>query len=365
MPLGLYIHVPFCRSKCAYCDFFSFAPDEAAKDEYTEKIIEDIKNWAARLNRAADTLYFGGGTPSLLGGNRLARIIIAAREGFGLKGAEITVECNPGDDLAKDFAILKSAGVNRVSIGAQSGLDNELKSLSRRHNARQIEETVLAAKNAGISNISLDIMLGIPQQTAESLKKTVEFFASLPISHISAYILKVEKGTPMELRTGELPDEDATADLYLQACRLIEDAGFKRYEISNFAKSEMESRHNLKYWNCEEYLGLGPSAHSFLNGRRFCFERDFEGYLAGNDPVEDGAGGDTAERMMLALRLEKGIDPIEFCEAESEAHFKLQKHLEKFCKAGLMKQADGRFSFTHNGALVSNECIIQLIECLE
>jgi len=365
MSLGLYIHVPFCRSKCDYCDFYSFAPEESAKDEYTDKIIEDIKNWAARVNRAADTLYFGGGTPSLLGGERLAKIVSAAKESFGLIDGEITVECNPGDDLAEDFRILALAGVNRVSIGAQSGVDSELKSLSRRHNAAQIEKTVLAAKNAGIGNISLDIMLGIPNQTSESLKATVDYFASLPVEHISAYILKVERGTPMERRTRELPDDDAAADLYLLCCSLLEKAGFSRYEISNFAKSGRESRHNLKYWECEEYLGLGPSAHSFLDGRRFYFERDYKGYLEGNLPIEDGEGGDTAERLMLALRLSKGIDPAEYCPIGSEGFSELSRCLENFCKAGLMKKTDGRYAFTHGGALVSNECIIQLTECIE
>lgn len=365
MSFGLYIHVPFCRSKCAYCDFYSFAPNEKEAEEYTDRIIEDINNWAARLNRAADTLYFGGGTPSLLGGERIARIVAAAKAGFGLKDAEITVECNPGDALAEDFRIMALSGVNRISIGAQSGSDEELKLLSRRHNARQIDKTVFDAKAAGIDNISLDIMLGIPKQTAESLTDTINHFADLPVSHISAYMLKVEKGTPMEKRIHELPGEDLTADLYLKACEELGKRGFERYEISNFCRLGRISRHNVKYWLCEEYLGLGPSAHSFIDGRRFYFERSFADYMSGAEALEDGPGGDAAEQLMLALRLSEGLDVEAFCEKNDlGSKEELEAELDIMVKNGLMRLQNGRYSFSDNGALVSNSCILRLIEAI-
>lgn len=362
MPIGLYIHVPFCKSKCAYCDFYSFPPtDEQVKEEYTRRIIEDLEKWAARVDRAADTLYFGGGTPSLLGGERIARIVMAAKRYFGLEDAEITVECNPGDDLAADFKLMADAGVNRISIGGQSAVNSELKELSRRHSAEDTEKTVYAAINAGITDISVDIMLGIPRQSHRSLNQTVKMFSSLPINHISAYILKVEKGTPMEKRTGELADEDTVADLYLQACRELKDAGFHRYEISNFGKNSKVSRHNVKYWHCEEYLGLGPAAHSFIDGRRFCFGRSFSDYMEGAEPVDDGVGGDLKEYIMLNLRLDEGLN-IDNCAQKFGPDFKsgFETEAEKFIKMGLMKRQGSSYSFTDQGALVSNECILRL-----
>ncbi len=365
MQTGIYIHVPFCRSKCAYCDFYSFAPEGNWAEDYTNRVIEDLNNWAARVNRAADTLYFGGGTPSLLDGDRIAEIVTSAKSLFGLKNAEITVECNPGDDLAEDFKAMRAAGVNRISIGAQSGIDHELRLLSRRHTAEQIGKTVMQAKAAGIDNISLDIMLGIPKQDAASLSRTIKYFTSLPVTHISAYMLKVEKGTPMEQRVSELPDDDLTADLYLQACRELKEAGFGRYEVSNFCRAGFEGRHNLKYWRCEEYVGIGPSAHSFLDGRRFYYERSYQGYMAGGEPVDDGEGGSAAEQLMLALRLDEGLDFGIFCQKNGlGSKESLEAEAESLVKLGLMKRIGGRYSLTDNGALVSNSCILKLTECL-
>ncbi len=364
MSLGLYIHVPFCASKCAYCDFYSFAPTAGELDSYTNRITDDLEKWAARLGCAADTLYFGGGTPSLLGGRRISRIVAKAKECFGLHNAEITVECNPADDLEAEFIIMAEAGVNRISIGAQSGHNFELAALSRRHSVSDIESTVAAARRAGIENISLDLMLGIPFQTSESLSATINRFAKLGVSHISAYLLKVEPGTPMEKRVSELPEEDATADLYLQACRELAEAGYSRYEISNFCRDNKFSRHNVKYWQCEEYLGLGPSAHSFIDGRRFYYERDYKAYMAGADPTDDGCG-DVAERLMLALRLDCGVEPLDFCQRNLlKSGEKLLAEMECLQKAGIMKKQGNNFSFTDKGALVSNACIVRLVDAL-
>ena len=364
-PIGIYIHVPFCKSKCAYCDFYSFAPSSAALDEYTKRIIEDINKWAARLKRAADTLYFGGGTPSLLGGDRIAEITMAAKAAFGLKNAEITVECNPAENLAEDFKKMAKAGVNRISIGAQSAIDSELKLLSRRHTSAQIGETVNAAREAGISNISLDIMLGIPNQTKESLCETIDIFAALPITHISAYILKVEEGTPMAGMVDLLPDDDATADLYLTACEELRNRGFHKYEISNFCREKV-SRHNTKYWLGEEYLGLGPAAHSFLDGKRLYFPRDYKAYMNGAEPIFDALGGEAAEKLMLGLRLDMGIDPYGFCnEQKLDCGAKLKAEMDWQMSMGLMKLDNGCYSFTDKGALVSNECIVRLVDIID
>ena len=259
-----------------------------------------------RLERPADTLYFGGGTPSLLGGERIARLIHAAKQGFGDNFTEITVECNPADNLKADFEVMAKAGVNRISLGVQSGIDTELKALSRRHTTDDVVRTVKDAKAVGIHNISLDLMLGIPHQTMESLKKSLDFLLSSEPTHISAYMLKIEPNTPFgkaDISSLNLPDEDTVSDMYLFVSDYLKSRGFEHYEISNFAKKGYRSKHNTRYWLCEEYLGLGPAAYSYLNGKRFSFDRNCEQYLTCPTVLSDGEGGDFEEFSMLRLRL--------------------------------------------------------------
>ncbi len=212
-PIGLYIHVPFCDGKCPYCDFFSVRGSESAMDEYTDCVVNKLKSCSERIGAKADTLYFGGGTPSLLGGKRLARIVEAARQGFGLENAEITVEANPGGDLSDFFREAAAAGVNRVSLGLQSANENELRLLGRRHTADDAARAVEAARNAGIENISLDLMLAVQGQTEESLVRSAAFCAKLGAQHVSAYLLQLEPHTLYWKEKAELrlPDEDTTA----------------------------------------------------------------------------------------------------------------------------------------------------------
>ena len=363
-PIGLYIHVPFCDGRCPYCDFFSVRGSEAAMDEYTSCIIDKINCESERAGRPADTLYFGGGTPSLLGGKRIARITEAVRRGFGLQDAEITVEANPGGDLSDFFRQAASAGVNRVSLGLQSANGDELRLLGRRHTADGAARAVEAARNAGIENISLDLMLAVQGQTRDSLAHSVRFCAELGASHVSAYLLQLEPHTVYwkEKTKLRLPGEDETAALYLFACRELERLGYGQYEISNFARPGFESRHNLKYWHCEEYLGFGPSAHSFLGGRRFHFERSLRGFLAGEGPEQDGPGGSFDEFAMLRLRLTEGLTD-EACRARCGRPVpeRVKKAARLYESGGLTVCGERGFHFTPRGFLVSDMLTAEIL----
>ena len=364
VPLGLYLHVPFCRSKCPYCDFYSFRGDEAQMDRYCAALSQKISESAKAYNRKADTLYIGGGTPSFLGAERLCTLINQAKQSFLLPNAEITVECNPYKLTPDFFDKLKEVGTNRVSIGLQSAVDEERRALGRLSDRAGVEKAVLAAQKTGIPKISLDVMLGVPKQTEKSLSETLSFCMSLGVGHVSAYILKLEENTYFYTHrdTLQLPDDDQTADLYLQMCETLENAGVLQYEVSNFAKPGEESRHNLKYWHCEEYLGLGPAAHSFINGERFYYPRNLEAFLSGCAPVKDGKGGDFSEYAMLALRLTEGLQ-----EEKVRARFghdipkDLRKKAENLEAHGLLQSDKNGIRLTRNGFLLSNAVLAELL----
>ncbi len=356
-PIGMYIHVPFCSSKCPYCDFFSMCATESTMDEYTKCIISKIYSESERIGRKADTLYFGGGTPSLLGGERIAQITEAARKAFGLENAEITVEANPGGGLSAFFREIAAAGVNRVSFGLQSAEEEELRLLGRKHTAEDAARAVEDARRAGIENISLDLMLAVQGQTEKSLLHSINFCTRLDVPHLSAYLLTLEPRTVYWKNRAELhlPSEDETAALYLFACGELEKRGFRQYEISNFAKPGRESRHNLKYWNGEEYLGLGPSAHSYLSGKRFHWERSLQGFLRGDEPVQDGAGGDFDEFAMLRLRLAEGLTDEACCERFGfPVPARLKKAAQLYEPRGLTVCTENGFHFTPHGFLLSD-----------
>lgn len=356
-PLGLYIHVPFCKQKCAYCDFFSAAlqadrADTSRTDAYVQAVIRNVK----AAGKKYDTVYFGGGTPSLLDARQIEDILSAADIS---DGAEISMECNPDSADIAYLNNVRSAGVNRISFGIQSLNNAELKALGRIHSADKAVEAIVSAEKAGFGNISADIMLATPLQTAESLDRTVDMLLKLPLTHISAYMLKVENGTPLSLDRSlleKVPDEDDTADMYLMTVKKLSAAGFEQYEISNFARSGFECRHNLKYWRCEEYFGTGPSAHSFLGGERYYCPADTEKFISA--PLQEriflSCGGDKEEKAMLALRLTKeGLSLEDYPEAEKRA--------EPLLKSGLVKKEQGAVKLTPEGCLVSNEIICRLI----
>lgn len=357
------MHIPFCRSKCPYCDFYSLKADESVKELYVNVLKNRIIAEMSVLSCKADTLYIGGGTPSVLGAENLGEIVKSALP-FLSENAEITVECNPFGLNEDFFNTLSFYGVNRISMGLQSANDSERRALGRLSDSETVKKAVKNAQKSGIKNISLDVMLGIPRQTEKSLAETLDFCVSLGVPHISAYILKLEEGTVFYNRQNSLslPNDDAVADLYLQACETLEQNGIMQYEISNFAKSGYESRHNLKYWNCEEYLGLGPAAHSFLNGKRFYFDRDIAGFLNSAEPVPDGDGGDFTEYAMLRLRLTEGL-----LQDDTEKRFghKIPEEMIKksafFADNGLMESDETGIRLIRNGFLLSNSILAEIL----
>lgn len=343
MAAGLYIHIPFCFSKCPYCDFYSTKYTPTAADAFAEKLGGQMQGYTGSF----DTVYFGGGTPSILEPRVLTGILQAVRDHFAIDpAAEITVECNPSKDLTGDMEQYAAAGINRVSIGMQSAVDRERFALGRRAGSGEVARAVAAAKAAGITNISLDVMLGTPKQTPDSLEETFAFIARMQVTHISAYLLKIEPGTPFDRLQAKLalPEEDTVCQMYLQTVERLGQLGFAQYEISNFARPGYESRHNLKYWLLEPYLGLGPSAHSLWNGRRFYFDRDWIWQ-------DEGPGGDREEQILLGLRLNQGI-PEDW----------LTRDPAPYIAGGFMRRANGRISLTPRGMLVSNTILAELLD---
>ena len=268
-PLGIYLHIPFCLRRCPYCDFYSTIRLDR-RQEYVRAMARALETGPDPA-RSVDTVYFGGGTPSLLEEGVLP-ILEAVRRRYLLDpGAEITLEANPGAMTPELLSRWREAGVNRLSLGLQAGEDEDLQTLGRAHTLAQGLAAVEAAVQAGFRNISVDMMLATPGQTPKKALALADLLGSLPVTHISAYLLKVEPGTPFD-REGvqrRCPGPDEAADLYLAVCRRLEERGFRHYEISNFARPGFESRHNCRYWTLKDYLGVGPSAHSFLGGRRF------------------------------------------------------------------------------------------------
>lgn len=374
--LGIYIHIPFCRSKCAYCDFYSMAGRENRMDEYQKALLAHLKE-TAPLAQAfpVDTIYFGGGTPSYYGDKRLREILACIKKHYHVeKDAEITTEANP-DSIGFFSALkLRRAGFNRISLGMQTACPEELKAINRIHTAKQTDEAVSACKKAGFQNLSLDLIYGLPGQTMESWKQSVEHALSLIPQHLSCYGLKVEEGTPLAARVeaGEvLPDDDAQADLYLWTVGRLRRAGYEQYEISNFAKPGCESRHNLRYWLTKPYIGFGPGAHSDFGGRRYSFVRDLDEYIDG--VLKGGSIIDSeelipqrergGEYLMLRLRTSRGAEEWEYRSQFFLDFAPIEKRLEEFSAQGWAeKTAEGRWHFTPEGFLVSNQLIGDLLE---
>ncbi len=362
MKKGIYIHIPFCQTKCPYCDFYSMRGNDVKKDAYLEALNKEIFH---HENIFADTIYLGGGTPSVFGKERLKKLIENAIKQFHFSDGEITVEVNPSSCDERLIETLSLSGVNRISMGLQSAIDEERKILGRHSEIKRIEEAIAICKNYGIENISLDVMLGVPGQTMESLEKTLNYVINSDVKHVSAYILKIEENTIFYRKQNELalPDEDTVCDMYEFTCSYLEKAGFVQYEISNFAKKGFESRHNLKYWNLEEYLGLGPAAHSYLDGKRFYHTRSFEEYL--KNPlsyIPDGDGGNFQEFAMLKLRLTCGLSMTETSEKFGKEFFeKTLKNSEKFTRVKLMSFDGENLFFTRQGFLLSNTILSEII----
>ena len=381
-PIGLYVHIPFCRSKCPYCDFCSLPrPSVELTEDYTRELSRRIRRAGNDYCREGegripvDTVYFGGGTPSLLPPHCFEELMEAVRESFCvLPDAEITAEANPATLTAETAQVWATCGVNRVSLGAQSAQEPELKALGRLHRWCDVEETVGLLRAVGIDNINLDFMLGIPHQTPESLTDTLTRALALRPTHLSAYTLMLEEGTPFYRRGRSglgLPADEDTADeeaisLWEQACALLREAGYEHYEISNFARDGFRSRHNLHTWQCHDYLGLGVAAHSCMDGVRFGQSRDMDGFLAGKDITEFTEvltkEDEVAEYIMLGLRLSDGIDEAEFFSRFGVDFWHTYGPLcIPFIERGMMARLDGRVRLTEVGFPVSNSILAELI----
>ncbi len=367
--LGIYVHIPFCIQKCGYCDFCSFpSMSEGIKERYTDELCRRISGYASAASAfEADTVYFGGGTPSTLSVSCVERILNAIKKTFKVSDrAEITFECNPGTVDGKYFSAIRSAGVNRISMGLQSALDSELSLLGRIHSRGDFEKCFWAARDAGFDNISADVMYGIPDQTMESFEETLRFLTALEPEHISAYGLMIEEGTSFEKRVSELrlADDDGQYDMYMLCGEYLAARGYEKYEISNFARRGKRSRHNTRYWLGEEYLGFGVAAHSYLDGRRLGNSRDIDAFLRGEDVTEEeyelSDRDKREEYVMLRLRLAEGISLDEYRNAFGLEL--LDGRVEKWIRDGFMRLEDGRLSFTDKGFFVSNSILSELLD---
>ena len=374
--IGIYVHVPFCRSKCRYCDFYSL-PDctEEQKSEYVDALISHFKEYFYSGHAyQADSIYIGGGTPSVLGGKKLKRLLISLKKRVQLAAyPEITVEVNPESADKKLFHTLKHCGVNRISMGVQSADDEELKYLGRIHTFAKAKQAVDLCRKYCTENVSLDLMFGLPGQTVEKVVNSLERFIELNPTHLSCYALKLESGTPMAKENPALPSDDEQADMYLAIVNRLKEAGYSQYEISNFARPGFESRHNCKYWDLSPYLGFGCGAHSYLGGKRFSFVPDLRRYIdgiSGRKPVVEEAdelsnGNRFGEYIMLKLRTSEGIDSDFFYRRFHTDFEPYAKKLEPFIAPGYVRKDGSKYHLTPEGFLVSNQIIGKVLEeCL-
>lgn len=370
-PLGIYLHIPFCIRKCNYCDFCSF-PDAngTLMSAYVDELIRRINEFSAQYGRrAVDTVYFGGGTPTLMSAEYFERIFAALKNSFDiLENSEITVECNPASIDERGLKALRDIGINRLSIGLQSANDNELNLLGRLHSFDDFCKTFYSARRSGFDNISVDLMYGIPEQTEESFMATLKRVIELSPEHISAYGLKIEEGTAF-YRNREslvLPDEDIEVKLYTLCCDTLTKNGYSRYEISNFAKQDKESRHNLKYWLLDDYVGFGVAAHSRFESERFGNSRDIKAFISGSDIVcERQIISDSVyltEYVMLRLRLAEGINKKEFFSIAKKNFKQMYPMVDSYIKGGFMSEWEDGISFTTKGFLVSNTILSQMLD---
>ena len=376
IPLGIYIHVPFCRSKCSYCDFYSMANrDPKTFDTYVSTVCAHIKE-AGNLapGYQVDTVYFGGGTPTHLGAEGLATILTAVRRYFDVAAdAEITFEANPDSVTDKLLSRLRSEGFNRVSLGIQTDDDTILEKIGRPHNYAQASAAAQRIRRAGFDNLSVDLIYGLPNQTLNGWIETLQHVLTLRPEHVSCYGLKVEPGTPLDRvkDISNLPDDDLQADMYLAAVEVLGNKGYRQYEISNFARRGLASKHNMKYWLGGEYLGFGPDASSDFAGKRFKIVRSLPKYVEGikkggqvleeieEIPLRERAG----EYLMTRLRTTAGISREEYEKQYLLPFDPIEEGMKKLREHKLATQTDeGRWHLTPQGFLLSNGIIINLQE---
>ena len=387
MPLGLYISVPFCRTKCTYCNFASDVFSRAVFQKYVDRVCDEIsradqsaEQVGGRFERTVDSIYFGGGTPTLLDVAQLERIFVNVRQNFELRpDVEITVECAPGTLSEDVIAALVRCGVNRVSLGVQSFVDREAASVGRLHKRDVVLDDFARLRNAGISNINVDLIAGLPHQTRESWEYSLDELIASGVPHASVYMLEVDEDSRLgrELMAGGqkyhahfVPDDDLTADMYEVACDRLNAAGIQQYEISNFARGGFESKHNLKYWTRQPYLGFGVDAHSMLastnvNGAvRFSNPDALEKYVAGNPPTISviDSNAELEEVFFLGLRLNRGVDLAQLKnDFGKSAIASYAESISELVSAGLLVHENDVVRLTAPGRLLSNEVFERFI----
>ena len=390
MPLGLYISVPFCRTKCTYCNFASDVFSRAVFTRYVDRVCADIhttpetaRQMGGRLEADVDSLYLGGGTPTVLDSQQLERLFVTVKQEFRFHAeTEVTVECAPGTLSPEVLDTLLRCGVNRVSLGVQSCVDQEAASVGRLHKRATVLEDIARLRQAEISNINIDLIAGLPHQTAESWKDSVESVIALGVPHVSVYMLEVDEDSRLgrELIAGgtkyhahSVPDEGLTVDLYEAACERLNAVGIAQYEISNFARSGFESRHNLKYWTRRPYLGFGVDAHSMLKSSdgeldavRFSSSDSLEQYVAGVALNRTQVSHQAAleESFFLSLRLIRGIDLAELRERFGNREIEiLYPVLTDLISMGLLERRGEKVQLSSRGRLLSNEVFERFLEC--
>lgn len=371
---GLYIHIPFCQSKCNYCHFISFPYRRVLASRYEKAVIREIKcGFASEANKEVDSIYIGGGTPSLVPARHINDILTTCRGRFRIQdNCEISIEANPGTISEKKVAAFRKSGVNRISIGAQSFVDQELSAIGRLHNAKMVFDSLHQLKKGGFENINLDLMLGLPFQTKASWKRNLEIFAQLEVPHVSIYMLDLDDQCPLYKLVANgsvrIPEEDLVSDMYLETIDSLSSCGYLQYEISNFARQGYACRHNLKYWLRNPVHGFGLGSHSFDGTARYANKSQISDYLeaieTGISPMSwrEPIGIDQAlqETLFLGLRLTEGIDLTQLNGTYSpEVLSKYTACFQDLADQGLITRNDERIRLTALGMLLSNE-IFQL-----
>ena len=369
-PIGLYVHIPFCLKKCAYCDFCSFiSADFPQKSEYIDALCKEIDSYKDR-GITLDTIFFGGGTPSLLSGEELTKIVKHIRAAFTLQdNVEFTIESNPKTLTKENLNAYIKAGVNRVSIGLQSVNENELSALGRIHTYDEFLESYRLVRECGIDNVNVDLMYGIPNQTKSSFINTLSKTVALAPEHISLYGLILEEGTPLysSACSYRMPTEDEECDMYYLAAQFLANQGYSHYEISNYAKPGKECRHNLKYWHCDEYIGVGLAAHSYFDGKRFCNTTERGAYLDAERGIitsEETLDKESRayEFVMLGLRLKEGFSLSEYKNQFGNDFFVgREEKIARFIDLGYVTVHLDRIALTEKGFYVSNAILTELI----
>lgn len=367
--VGLYVHIPFCLKKCNYCDFCSYASiDAELRRKYIDALVLEILSYKDK-GLSVDTLFFGGGTPSLLSDEEFLRIVSAIRNSFTiLTDAEFTLEANPKTLTREKLECYTSAGVNRISIGLQSIHENELKKLGRIHNFDDFLESYRIVRECGIDNVNIDLMYGIPEQTKDSFARTLDKIISISPEHISLYGLIIEEGTPFYEQRDFLPvpTEDDECDMYYMAAQRLARDGFSHYEISNYAKPGFECRHNLKYWKCREYIGVGVAAHSCFVGERFSRADQITEYVKDfskkQEKVTLTPDSQSYEYVMLGLRLSTGISLSDFSlRFNCDFLDGRRQTIDRLVDSGLIRLSEDRLALTERGMYVSNSILTELL----